>query len=1637
MKRTINRNILLLVGMLILTSNWISPIILYGANELAPEVYDNELPPDIAFSADTSGCLNCAAVTDAPILLSTGAVTENVTDLSIPSPLGKAWSHPRSYYSNLNSGNGEEPTGLNGAKWFGGMQTMLLRQISNSGDIVLRISSTSSRRFTGANGTYTAPTDYNATLVRTGTGTSDEEYTLTLNQTGEVYVFYGFASSDSNPSNNIKSWLRGKLKERTSRYFQTNDASDIYGETYYYNTRGLLLMVMTALPQNYCIIYNYNLSGSAINRLKSINVHAGPSATGPLIAKAEYTYYEELTNPNSYIGSPGDLVQVKVSKRLSDTLSWQTRTTQYRYYNGTSTTHLLKMVIEPEAIATIIANNSDIATEEALFTKTDTESLSSGYSVKQYASRSFEYYSSDENTSSSLMTSWGSENLSSQYGGSNVDETTITNENSTVSIPRVKKETINASCASCGGNSSSGGMSKTYYYMTLNTNYMTLNTNVTSYNPNVVCHLIIEDSTGIDGTAYQRKIYSLNQHGTLLREITIKDPTASTLQTHCLSYIRNSQEYATEERSASVHASVTTNSLIAQFLNPHTSEGDANDLATMSSNSGLITVNEYNATYGYKTDTKVKIGSGGDEYYQSATDYNSNGIVTAEYEYPTKTTDRDASDRIATTYSYTFWDVTSKNIKTLVQTKSAISANEGGNGQSTTTSVYYDNKGHVRWKKDAAGVVSYKGYNTKTGGIGLSVTDVNTSSLPSIITTGTTEIELWSGTVPFTRNSSLATAQNVTTYQDYDGQGRVICTTNAAGIKSYTVYGNNVTYQFNAWNTTNSRPLLPISVTETDDGGKVIASYQVAPSSVTVSGGKPTGISSSATKVSLTRFTYDAVSGNRISTDRYHTIPASGMGTLGTNFYRTNALYDPLGRTIGSVQYVSNGRYQVNVRKFDWLSRPIETLQGVSTASSMPEHFSDVYVGDAYASYLVTMDKNDYDLENRVVCQKSYFDSGTNDYTGVYYHYDIWGRLRGTTPFAMVDSTETPYGPYTVQDYDWRGNVTSSAAFETEPTWDGLSETYAATTTASRRSLSKNYYNAHGNSYRTEEYQVSSDGSAGNCLRTNTYYDAMDRSVGTETVGGISTEMAYDALGRVYQSRSVKALKSTKYLSGQFQYCSPTPKPNLANLSGSGGGVITVNHTAFDTSGNAIAQHSLDLNAGIETGISTSSPNYVRQTVYSWYDAAGRPTTQANYGSGATTWVYATLPARPTTAPTTSSASVLVTLIGYNASSGRQESMTDSMGKTHKTFYDALGRTLYQVQNWTSYTPGGSGSNDSDKDVVVGNTYNGLDQTVNLTAYNATTGNQITRYLYEDAIDASLETSAIYPDSSDTNSNGADQVKTTYYRDGQENTITDQNGTVHTYAYDAQRRLTSDSATTLGTGINGSIRSIARTYDILGRLSHITSYSGVTGTGNVVNDVLYTYDVSGRLSTLYQNANGAATTSSKAITYAYDDSATNGVLTNNGRRSSMTYPNGTVVNYGYGTDGTIDDLLNRTKTIAQGATTLATYSNTGSGSSMSTTYNVPNISLNYANGGMDRFGRVIDHHWKNSSNTTIARIQHGYDYAGNRTYRKDNVLSNADELYNYDAINQVTGMNRGVLRAVRKRVRLSRAGPNPLAHGAV
>ncbi len=388
------------------------------------------------------------------------------------------------------------------------------------------------------------------------------------------------------------------------------------------------------------------------------------------------------------------------------------------------------------------------------------------------------------------------------------------------------------------------------------------------------------------------------------------------------------------------------------------------------------------------------------------------------------------------------------------------------------------------------------------------------------------------------------------------------------------------------------------------------------------------------------------------------------------------------------------------------------------------------------------------------------------------------------------------------------------------------------------------------------------------------------------------------------------------------------------------------------------------------------------------------------------------------------------------------------MGTTTCFTYDDVGREVQRILNCqtgsssssSSSSSGSSSSSSSggcassyDTNVTVLTAYNADGNVSQVTAVNAATGNQVKQFVYGSTLAASgiasslLKVADVYPDSV----SGSDQVSYTYNRQKQVTTMTDQNGTVHSYNFDGLGRPTQDRVTTLGTGVDSTVLRIATSYEVRGMVSGLTSYDNATvGSGSVVNDVLLAYDDFTNLTQDYQSHSGAVNTSTTPVCqYGYADGSANTV-----RQTSQTYPNGRLLYTDYGTAGGINDAIGRIGSLIDNdaSTHLADYSNLGL--KLIVEVSSPQPSLLYtlvgtAGGidpetgdiyrGLDLFGRVKDLLWYNTSTTTdMERIQHGYDRAGNRLWRLDPVDPNEthDELYDYDGLYRIADMQRGTLR---------------------
>ena len=239
--------------------------------------------------------------------------------------------------------------------------------------------------------------------------------------------------------------------------------------------------------------------------------------------------------------------------------------------------------------------------------------------------------------------------------------------------------------------------------------------------------------------------------------------------------------------------------------------------------------------------------------------------------------------------------------------------------------------------------------------------------------------------------------------------------------------------------------------------------------------------------------------------------------------------------------------------------------------------------------------------------------------------------------------------------------------------------------------------------------------------------------------------------------------------------------------------------------------------------------------------------------------------------------------------------------------------------------------------------------------------------------------------------------------------------------------------TALGTGVDGTVRRIDRSYEVRGMVASVTSYDDPDpGEGTVLNQVVREYNDFGLLTKEYQEHNGAKDANTLYVQYNYAD-AQGGL-----RLESVRYPNGRLVHYTYGSAGSAADNLNRLDAIKADnpgvpgtpGDTLVAYTYLGLGTVVVEDFVEAQVKLDYWGGtsgtyqGFDRFGRVTDQVWTDygeNPDVVIEEYKYGYDRAGNRLWR-ENVVSgdlnpavDLDELYSYDEVYRLVGAARGNL----------------------
>jgi RHS repeat-associated protein len=244
-------------------------------------------------------------------------------------------------------------------------------------------------------------------------------------------------------------------------------------------------------------------------------------------------------------------------------------------------------------------------------------------------------------------------------------------------------------------------------------------------------------------------------------------------------------------------------------------------------------------------------------------------------------------------------------------------------------------------------------------------------------------------------------------------------------------------------------------------------------------------------------------------------------------------------------------------------------------------------------------------------------------------------------------------------------------------------------------------------------------------------------------------------------------------------------------------------------------------------------------------------------------------------------------------------------------------------------------------------------------------------------------------------------------------------------------RKISDTVTTLGAGVDGSVRRIDTAYNPQGLAYLFTSYADTAGT-QIVNQVENIYTGLGQVAFQYQALTGAVDViTTPVVQYTYSSPS------NGSRLTSMVYPNGRTINYDYGSDLTntnaaLDNAIGRLDAIVDGAnsgdvgTVLEQYSYLGLSTIVARNHPQTDINLTYVGTsgsigsggdqyvGLDQFGRVVDQNWVDTSTgQSTDNFTYSYD-ANSNVAAENNLLDTAySQTFTYDPLNRLASNTLG------------------------
>jgi RHS repeat-associated protein len=1010
---------------------------------------------------------------------------------------------------------------------------------------------------------------------------------------------------------------------------------------------------------------------------------------------------------------------------------------------------------------------------------------------------------------------------------------------------------------------------------------------------------------------------------------------------------------------------------------------------------------------GYLASTALKRGESGTPVPQRARDYLSQtagGITVYLPADVTRYRNDNGTGGQTTTLGYSFFSGTIQPQQVTV-TLPAVTTGQNGSGSATSGTVVFDDRGRVIWEKDEGGFLTYTAYDDVTGGVTKVIQDVDTAQTSTF------------ADLPSGWSTPTGGGLHLTTTNEVDALGRTTKETSPAGNVTYVVYRDDLheSRVYRGWDATNNVPTGPTEVTREDWARGYTESVTMA-ATPTVSGGRPTGTESIGGVQSLSRKILNSA-GQAVYFDQYVSLSGTSygqssvtLGTSGTNYNRTQQDYDHLSRPNRTV--TPTGTIYRTV--YDGHGRVVSEWVGTDDTPTSG-YWSPTNRG---GTDLVMTAEYEYDgggVGDGNLTKTTQHPGGLAADRVTAMSYD-WRDRQVATKAGVEGSESTSLNrPITFAEYDNLGEVVAFEQYD----GDGLSITADANTdgipdrpsSGALRAKAAAAYDELGRVYQEKMFSVdSASGSVStNALTTTHWFDARGLEIKTIWPGGLVSKAEFDGAGRNTKAYAADGGGDSGYADADDV---------------TGDAVLEQAEVAYDADGNAtlaITRQRFHDETG-SGALGTPSTGVHARVSYeaTYYDKAGRRTDVVDVGTnGGTAYT------RPS-APDGRDDTHLVTSYGYNAA-GETETVTDPKELANKTYYDLAGRVVKTIENYVAVPV-----SDADNKTVE-YAYNGNGAQTTLSAKLTGGGQEVTENVYgvstaNGLVSNDLLAEVRYPDPSLGSPSPTEKDVYTYNQLGQVLTKADRNGTVHTYTYDVLGRVTADTVSTLGSGVDGTVLRVETAYDGQGNAYLLTSYDATTG-GSVVNQVQREFSGLGQLVAEYQAVGGAVNTSTTPkVQYAYSFAPSGS--TNHSRLTSITYPNGRVLTYNYASG--LADSISRLSSISDGATTLESYQYLGLGTVVTRAYPQPGVDLTYAklsgesNGaagdqyvGLDAFGRVIDQRWTTSGGTAKDRRQYGYDRDSNGLYAENLVSTSNSELYTYDGLNQLSTFASGTLNGTK------------------